>query len=248
MSEIRVMEEVKSLFNRFTNLVDRDITGVHIGCYSVALIGLTIAVRKVRPFSKFKRPKDIPHHFITEKRELTGLVKRIDPNGALLMVEHKPLVNIPLVPSGQLPVKISGVNVTGLGLNWLQAIVAGHEIKFVPIAKDKDFVQCQVLMVSNTKHKKPQFFNVGENLVKIGFGQPESIQQPLTEDPAFLNYYRRLQAAEQYALRKKLGFKYYVKPTKNALIGLVKNLNNLSKTFTKTVKKQVKAIPHMSSA
>lgn len=68
------------------------------------------------------------------------------------MVEHKPLVDIPLIKSGQLPVKISGVNITGLGLSWLQSIVAGQQIKFVPITKDTNFLQCQVLLVQKTKN------------------------------------------------------------------------------------------------
>ncbi|KAF7274492.1 protein C3orf33 [Rhynchophorus ferrugineus] len=247
MSEIRAMEEIKVLFNRFTNLVEKDIKGVHIGCYSIALLGLTVAIRKVRPFSKFKRPKDIPNHFITEKRELTGLVKRIDPNGGLLMVEHKPLVDLPIVSSGQLPVKISGINVSGLGLNWLQAIVAGQKIKFVPIEKNNDFVQCQVMLVQNTNKEKPDFLNVGERLVKIGFAQTVSIEHPLLEDSQVMTYYKGLQAAENYALRKKIGLKYYIKPTKNAFQVLFKNINTLSKVLTKSAKKQIKTLPQLAS-
>ncbi|KAJ8940753.1 hypothetical protein NQ314_010615 [Rhamnusium bicolor] len=145
------MDKVSNLFNGFTNLMDQNIRGVQIGCYSIAFVGLTVALRKVKPFSKFKKPSDIPNHFINERRELTGVVKRIEPNGALLMIEHKPLVDIPVVTSGQLPVKISGVNVTGLGLNWLQAIVAGNEVKFVPVVKEKDLVQCEVLLLQSSK-------------------------------------------------------------------------------------------------
>ncbi|XP_066247174.1 protein C3orf33 homolog [Euwallacea similis] len=241
------MDKVGYVFNRFASLIDRDIKGVHIGCYSVALIGLTIAIRKVRPFSKFKRPGDIPNHFIQEKRELTGVVKRIDPNGGLLMVEHKPLVDIPLIKTGQLPVKISGVKVTGLGLNWLQAIVAGQQIKFVPVTKAPHFLQCEVLLIQKTKNEKEDFLNVGESLLKIGFGQTEPVMPPLSLDPKFLSYYKRLQAAEKVALRKKLGLKYYVKPTKNALTILYKSLNELSKNLTKTAYKKLKTIPQFSS-
>lgn len=80
------------------------------------------------------------------------MVKRIDPNGALLMVEHKPLVDIPFIKTGQLPVKISGVQVTGLGLNWLQAIVAGQQVKFIPVSKDSSSVHCQVLLIHKPKN------------------------------------------------------------------------------------------------
>lgn len=79
------------------------------------------------------------------------MVTRIDPSDGLLMVQHKPLVNIFLVPSGQLPVKILGIKISGLGLNWLQAVVAGQEVKFIPVTKEKDFVQCQVLLLQTIK-------------------------------------------------------------------------------------------------
>lgn len=77
-------------------------------------------------------------------------MERIDPNGALLMIKHKPLVSIPGIPDGQLPVKISGINVSGLGVSWLQAIVAGSEVKFVPLSKEQHFVQCEVLLPQTT--------------------------------------------------------------------------------------------------
>ncbi|KAJ8963319.1 hypothetical protein NQ318_018788 [Aromia moschata] len=235
------MDQVSVVFKEFTNVMDQNIRGVQIGCYSVALVGLTIALRKVKPFTKFKKPSDIPNHFIKERRELTGVVKRIDPNGTLLMIQHKPLVDIPLIPAGQLPVKISGVNVTGLGLNWLQAIVNGSEVKFIPIVKEKEFVQCEVLLLQPSKQKEQKAVNIGENLVKIGFGVTENIEKPLTEDPDFLLYYKRLQQAQKYAVRKQLGFKYYLKPTKNALISVMKTLNHLLKQLPKFPDKVHKA-------
>lgn len=61
------MEKVTTYLNRFTDIMEQNIRGVHvckqliaklfsnialqITCYSVALVGLTIAVRKVRPVS-----------------------------------------------------------------------------------------------------------------------------------------------------------------------------------------------------
>lgn len=63
------MEKVTNYFNRFTDVMEQNIRGVHvcrqlfvkifcnitlqITCYSVALVSLTIAVRKVRPVSHF---------------------------------------------------------------------------------------------------------------------------------------------------------------------------------------------------
>lgn len=61
------MEKITNYFNRFSDIMEQNIRGVHvckhlfqklisnvvlqITCYSVALVGLTIAVRKVRPVS-----------------------------------------------------------------------------------------------------------------------------------------------------------------------------------------------------
>lgn len=84
-------------------------------------------------------------------------------------------------------------------------------------------------------------------MVKIGFAQTVSIERPLLEDSQFLTYYKGLQAAENYALRKKIGLRYYIKPTTNALQVLFKNINTLSKVLTKSTKKQVKRLPQLTS-
>ncbi|VEN48723.1 unnamed protein product [Callosobruchus maculatus] len=209
----KAKEKLSNVFHSFSNIMERNSRGVEIGCYSVALVGLTIAMRKVKPFSKFSKPSDIPNHFIHEKRELVGYVSRIEPDGALLMVHHKPLINLPFIQGGHLPVKISGVQVSGLGLSWLQTVVAGNDIKFIPIVKERNFVQCQVFLERESKEKKPQVLNVGESLLKIGFAVIEQPRKPLSEDSSYLTYYHRLQSAEKYALRQRMGLKYYVAPT-----------------------------------
>ncbi|EFA07234.1 uncharacterized protein LOC659618 [Tribolium castaneum] len=220
------MDEIKILLSNAIDLMEQNNRGVQLGCYSVALVGLSIAIRRVRPFSRFRRPSDIPNHFIQERKELTGVVERIEPSGALLMIRHKPLIALPGLPEGQLPVKISGVNVSGLGLNWLQAIVAGSEVRFIPVAKDRDFVQCEVLL-SQIQNNKPRVVNVGESLVRIGFGQVVDVDKPISSDRTFLAYYHRLQGAEKYAKRKKMGLKYYINPTKSALVLAAKSLNSM---------------------
>ncbi|CAG9862221.1 unnamed protein product [Phyllotreta striolata] len=231
------MERVKSTLNNVADYMEKDSRGVQITCYSLALFGLTVAVRKVRPFSKFRKPLDVPNHFIKERRELEGCVRRIDPNGSLLIIDHKPLVRVPLTSSGELPVKISGIKVSGLGTNWLQSIVAGQNVTFVPVSKEKNFVECKVLLKQDVKDNKQQtkerVLNIGECLVKVGFAVPEQIEKPLSEDSFFLKYYTILLRAEKYALRKQLGFKYYAIPTKKLLASTANQLAllfNYSKT------------------
>lgn len=62
------------------------------------------------------------------------------------MIKHQPIIPLPGSSTNSLPVKITGVNVSGLGISWLQTIVAGNEVKFVPVAKFKEFVQCKVIL------------------------------------------------------------------------------------------------------
>ncbi|XP_044744430.1 uncharacterized protein LOC123306473 isoform X2 [Coccinella septempunctata] len=241
------MDTLKEVFNRYENIMDQEIVGVQLGCYSVALIGLSAAIRKVRPFSRFKKPQDIPNRFIAERRELAGYVKRIDPNGALLMVEHKPLISLPIVPRGELPVKILGVEVTGLGMSWLQTVVVNSEVTFIPVKKEKEFIHCKVLlpnikpMVGKTATRKKEskiikmlskrnespYLNVGENLVRIGFARLT------TSDPSIFkgaeDYCKSLHSAELYALKKKLGMKYYWIPVKDILNALLLKLTNYGK-------------------
>lgn len=87
---------------------------------------------------------------------------------------------------------------------------------------------------------------MGETLLKIGFGQVEPVKPPLSLDPSFIIYFKRLQAAENFALRKKLGFKYYIKPTKKAVENLFKQLQELSKTLPGTAMKRFKSVSQLS--
>lgn len=62
-----------------------------------------------------------------------------------------------------------------------------------------------------------QTINVGEQLLKVGFATREEIPRPLSNDSKYFSYYRILHKAEHFALRKQLGLKYYVKPTKDII-------------------------------
>ncbi|KAK5649141.1 hypothetical protein RI129_004033 [Pyrocoelia pectoralis] len=137
-------DKLNDTFNQFSSIMEENTRGVKIGCYSIALIGFAVAVRGVRPFSRFKKPSDIPSHFIKEGRELTGTVQGIDPTKGLLLINHKPLLPLPFTSTGMLPVKLSGINVTRHGISWLQAIVVGSQVKFIPVAKEKNWLQSEV--------------------------------------------------------------------------------------------------------
>lgn len=67
------------------------------------------------------------------------------------MVRHSPLIRLSRSKVDCLPVKIAGVNVSGNGLSWLQTIVAGNNVTFVPVLKQKDCVHCEVTLPQTIK-------------------------------------------------------------------------------------------------
>ncbi|KAI4468916.1 protein c3orf33 [Holotrichia oblita] len=237
----------KTLFEKFSDVMDQNTKGVQIGCYSVAFIGLTFALRRVRPFTRFKKPSDIPNHFIKERRELIGTVERVEPNGVLI-INHKPLIALPGIKDGELPTKIANIEIGGHGVSWLQILVAGNEVKFTPIAKRDQFVECQFKLHQTTHDKKPRVIDLGVSLVSIGFGN--LIESPIGKKDKDYRYYTELIYARERALRKKMGFKYYIKPTKLILamisrqISIAMNLlmqRFFKKTSTKVPNKAIAA-------
>lgn len=68
---------------------------------------------------------------------------------------------------------------------------------------------------------------MAESLIAIGFGTLTNIEKPLFPSSEYKKYYSLLRAAEKYALKQKLGIKYYIKPTKEVLYKLYNKLNNV---------------------
>lgn len=64
--------------------------------------------------------------------------------------------------------------------------------------------------------------DIGESLVAIGFGNV--IEKPLKTDPADVSYFNKLKAAEERALKKRLGIRYYIKPTKMFVLKLASKI------------------------
>lgn len=64
------------------------------------------------------------------------------------MINHKPLIRLfsKSRPEDQLPVKVAGVNISTNGLSWLQTIVAGREVTFIPVSSNEN-LHCEVFLV-----------------------------------------------------------------------------------------------------
>lgn len=177
--------------------------------YGIASISLAVALYRIKPFAKFRKPSNIPSRFLRKKVQLQGTVMRIEPScGTLLMVDHKPLIPLPRFSRPKyLPVKIAGLNITTNGISWLQTIVNGKEISFVPLAKEKDYVTCMVSMQQNQEHLK-----IGEELVKVGFAMANTDSfKIITEDKDILSYQKCLLNAQKWAQRKRNGHWHFVK-------------------------------------
>ncbi|GJQ80166.1 hypothetical protein Trydic_g23744 [Trypoxylus dichotomus] len=215
--------------------MDQNVKGVQIGCYSVAFIGLTFALRRVRPFSRFRKPTDIPNHFVNERRELIGVVKRVEPNGVLL-INHQPLVTLPFVRDGELPTRIANVELSGHAVSWLQILVAGNTVKFTPVAKRDQFVECQFKLNQKTHDKKDRVIDLGVSLVSIGFGS--LIESPIGKKDKDYKYYTQLISARENALRKEMGLKYYIKPTKLVLSSISQQLRFIASLLSKRLLKK----------
>lgn len=226
-------EKITQVVNECVNILDGNTVGAKIGCYSVALIGFTVAVRRIRPFSRFIRPTDIPKQFIQKRQQLVGTVERIEPSNGLLLIKHKPLIPLPFSNKTLLPVKLTNVEVTRNGISWLQTIVVGTQVTFIPITVKKDWVQCEVTFTQLDNKKKLQNIDVGESLISIGFASLSNFEEK-TLNLESKKYYKRLELAKLKAQRKTQGLSFYLRPFENFVMESVKRIRtSLSKRSPK---------------
>lgn len=177
--------------------------------YGIASAGLFAALYKIRPFAKFTKPSDIPLNFLQTRVPLQGIVRRVEPSSSrvLLMVDHQPLLSFPHFNNrSYLPVKIGGVDITGNGVSWLQTVLNGKLITFVPIVKEKEYLECVVAMPP----KNQDAMEIGEELVKLGLA---TVHEPWIKlkDKRVLAYRRSLANAQKWAVRRRNGYWHFVK-------------------------------------
>ncbi|CAL7949999.1 unnamed protein product [Xylocopa violacea] len=188
---------------------ETDAKTVKLFSYGIASISLAIALYRIKPFAKFREPSSIPSRFLHKKVQLQGIVKCIESRcGTLLIVDHKPLIPLPRLSSKKyLPIKIAGVDVTNNGISWLQTIVNGKEISFIPLTKEQDYVNCIVSMQQDKEH-----IQIGEELTKLGFAEvKEDPLKIMMNDQHVLNYQKCLIRAQKWAQRKRNGHWHFVK-------------------------------------
>ncbi|KAL1132374.1 hypothetical protein AAG570_010329 [Ranatra chinensis] len=177
--------------------------------YSVALGGLALALRSVRPFKKFKTPSEIPAEFFEKHIRLTGRVLRVDfgPKPYLL-VDHSPVIGSRYRELGPgLPLNIEGIEITGNGVSWLQTVVVGELVRFTLLELQPNAVGCMVARV------KKDNTNLGNALVRRGFASVAPFNHHLASDALYCKYYQSLLRDEARAERDRNGIWWDSDPT-----------------------------------
>ncbi|XP_043255581.1 protein C3orf33 [Colletes gigas] len=205
-----MIEKKPTIPERFIVFSETNSKIIKVVSYGITSMSLVVALYRIRPFAKFRKPSSVPSHFLYNKVPLRGTVIRIEPScEVLLMVDHKPVIPLPrLNNSKYLPVKIAGVNVTANGISWLQTIVNRKEIIFTPLSKDTEYLNCTVTM----HQQNQEYIKIGEELVKLGFAtvNKDSLELML-KNKDILNYEKCLLSAQKLAERKRNGYWHFAK-------------------------------------
>lgn len=201
-------EKESTIFERFRIYMEDEMGPGKLITYGIASAGLFAALYRIRPFARFTKPSDVPLHFLQSRVPLQGAVMRVEPNnGGLLMIDHWSLLPFPhFNGKSYLPVKISGVNVQGNGISWLQSVVNGNGVTLVPLAREKEYLECIVSLQQNDQDT----LNVGEKLIKLGFGTIHEPQEKL-KNKHILAYKRSLANAQKWAIRRRNGYWHFAK-------------------------------------
>ncbi|XP_011644367.1 uncharacterized protein LOC105431696 isoform X1 [Pogonomyrmex barbatus] len=201
-------KDASSIFKRFQILMEDDLGPGKLITYGIASASLFAALYRIRPFARFTKPSDIPSHFLQSRVPLQGTVTHVEPSSnVLLMVDHQSLLPFPHFNNkAYLPVKICGINVTGNGVSWLQIVLNGKHITFVPIIKEKEYLECEIIMPQKDKDS----LEVGKELIKLGLA---TVHEPWIKlnDKCFLAYKKSLASAQKWAVRRRNGYWHIVK-------------------------------------
>ncbi|XP_043485463.1 protein C3orf33 [Polistes fuscatus] len=201
-------ERMPVVFQKLNTFMEQNNRAVEFVSYGIAGVGLLFALYRIKPFAKFKKPSDVPNRFL-KTTEFEGRVTRIDPaHGTLLLVDHIPLLPFPRLSKNKyLPIKLAGINTTSHGISWLQCLINGKNVKFLPLDKKKDYLNCIVTF----SEKDQERINIAEELVKLGFGTISNQEDHLLKNKSTLLYYKSLVRADKYAQFNRNGYWHFVK-------------------------------------
>lgn len=138
---------------------------------------------------------------------------RLEPSltqGPLLLVNHKPLVNVFFTSKKTLPVKVSGIEINSNGYSWLQSIVCNNKVKFIPLSREGQAAECQVLLIDKDPLKPP--LDVAKALLSLGFARLEPTFRLDVWHKGTLDYYEVLKSVQKKAKNHRNGLWYQALP------------------------------------
>jgi len=197
---------LSNYYDQFCEYMERDTKGVEIGIYTVSGVLFAVACYKIPPITKFGKPSDIPNHFIKNQVLQRGTVSSIEPSqksGPLLRINHSPPLNIFFASKKRLPVKVAGVQINANGYSWLQSVTVNNKVKFLPLSKKDDHVECQVLLL-NSSPQNP-VLDLAECLTKLGFANVNTHPTDLAHDKNLQRYFQNLAKLQTKAKRTRTG-------------------------------------------
>lgn len=65
--------------------------------------------------------------------------------------------------------QVAGVQINANGYSWLQSVTVNHKVKFLPLSKKDDHVECQVLLLNASPQNVSEIFGV-KFRVRMYFG------------------------------------------------------------------------------
>ncbi|XP_053697101.1 protein C3orf33 homolog [Sabethes cyaneus] len=231
---------VDSYFQQFCDYMKRDTRGVEIATYTISGVLFAVAYNKIRPLTRFGKPSDIPKHFIREQIPQYGRVQKIEPtiqSGPLLIVKHRPPLNLFFWSSKTLPVRVAGIDINANGYSWLQSVVVDRKVTFLPIqaSSSKEFAECSVYFQELSSDRKwHRKVDVAQALLNLGFAKltvpvPRGkIDSKDVFERKIQAYFRTLARSENTAKERRIGLWQQTLPPKlwpvklwqNALDGL----------------------------
>ncbi|XP_071448180.1 protein C3orf33 [Hetaerina americana] len=189
-----------SRFQTLVALWEGNTYGVEFGLYSLGLVTLGLALKTVRPFLRFRTPRDIPSSFLEKNMCFSGRVIRVEPtsDSPILIVEHNPIISLTRAEDSKsgLPIKPVGTDIGPNGLAWMHYLLVGKEVSFTLMKASPNFVHCIVTRNTN---------DVGLNLVSLGFASVSAFDLALAQNKYYKNYYKKLLQAENKAEKRGIG-------------------------------------------
>ncbi|XP_058813239.1 uncharacterized protein LOC131677431 [Topomyia yanbarensis] len=225
----------KSYFQRFCDYMKRDTKGVEIATYTLSGVLFVIAYNKIRPITRFGKPSDIPKHFIRQQLPQYGRVQKIEPSiqfGPLLMIKHRPPLNLIFWSRKTLPVRVAGIDVNANGYSWLQSVVVDRKVTFIPIGNtaSEHYAECSVYFHDLSSDKKwIRQIDVGQTLLNLGFAKltvPVSKEKITTKDPferKIQTYFKTLARSENNAKYRRVGLWQQTLPPKLWPVKILQN-------------------------